>query len=438
MKEISPDTYRDIVENIGEGIRVLDRDGIVVYANDALCSIVGYDRSELIGKSVYDLYPPEDRPLIKKHLDEREAGKTDRYEVRYVTKSGETLFAGVSAMPIFDEEGRYEGSYTLVRDITERKRLQQQITEEKNFLDDLISLSPDGIIGVNRAGMIIIFNQAAETLTGYTSQEATSGMHISTIYNSHELARTIKKNIYGSDFGGHGRMEGFETDIVNRFGKKVPIRLSATLICKDGAEIGSVGFFHDLTKKKLMESRLRELSITDSLSGLYNQRYFYSVLKEESERTLRYKRPLSMICFDLDHFKQCNDKLGHLEGDNIIRMVGHTLKSNLRKTDQAFRYGGDEFMVILPETALFNAKAIAERIRKDFNGRWPFEVICDRKDVNRVTLSLGIAMFNEEESPDIFVKRADLAMYEAKQSGGDRVVEAISRIGRQDDCETNE
>ncbi len=435
MDKISHDTYQDIVENIAEGIRVLNQDGIIIYANNALCSLMGYERSELIGKSVYDFYPSEDHSLIEKHLKDREAGKSARYETRYINKSGDKLFAGVSAVPIFDKTGEYQGNYTLVRDITERKKLEQQILNEKNFLDNLIALCPDGIIGVNRKGIIIIFNQAAEALTGYTAKEAIGVMHITDIYNSTETAHSIKKKIYSDDFGGQGRLEGLEIDVINRLGRKTPIRLSATLIYNNGEEVGSVGFFHDLSKKKQMEARLRELSITDSLSGLYNQRYFYSVLKEETERSLRYKHPLSMICFDLDHFKQCNDKLGHLEGDNIIRLVGQTLKQSLRKTDMAFRYGGDEFMVILPETALPGAKMIAERIRSEFNGRWPFEIVCERKDVSRVTLSVGIAIFNPEEAPETFVKRADLAMYEAKQSGGDKVVEAISRIGRQDECE---
>ncbi len=92
-------------------------------------------------------------------------------------------------------------------------------------------------------------------------------------------------------------------------------------------------------------------------------------------------------------------------------------------------------MAILPETGLDGAKVTAERIRAEFNNRWPFEIVCHRKDLSRVTLSMGVAMLNMDEEPETFIKRADLAMYEAKQSGGNKVVEAISRIGKQDiDC----
>ncbi|NJL60348.1 MAG: PAS domain S-box protein [Desulfobacteraceae bacterium] len=220
MSKISLDTYRDIVENIAEGIRVLDENGMVIYANDALCSMLGYDKAEIIGKSVYDLYPPEERHIVTKHLEDRKSGKAARYEIRYVRKTGEKLFAGVSAMPILDENGKYHGTYTLVRDITERKRLEQQILEEKNFLNDLIGLCPDSIIGVNRKGIIIIFNQAAELLTGYSANEVIGQMHILAIYNSEELAKDIKKKIYCSDFGGVGKLDGYEVEVLNRSGKK--------------------------------------------------------------------------------------------------------------------------------------------------------------------------------------------------------------------------
>ncbi|QTA88412.1 sensor domain-containing diguanylate cyclase [Desulfonema magnum] len=302
---------------------------------------------------------------------------------------------------------------------------------EKDFLKDMVSLCPDSIIGVNRKGIIIIFNQAAEKLMGYKREHIINLAHITEIYNSMERARLIKKKLYSSEFGGKGQLEGFESEIVHRNGQKIPIRLSATLIFKHGQEVGSVGFFHDLTFRKQMEARLRELSITDSLSGLFNQRYFYSILTEEMLRSRENQCPLSLICFDIDNFKCCNDRLGHLEGDNIIRMVGHILRDTLRHKDTAFRYGGDEFMVLLPGTDLNNARFLAERIRKAFNSQCSFCSVWDKDTFSeQVTLSLGVAQFNPEEVTDTFVKRADLAMYEAKRASGDQTVEAGIQIGK--------
>jgi len=434
MDDILPDTYRKIIENIADGVRVLDENGIIVYANKAFSNLFGFEGKEITGKSVYELYPPEAHSSVARHLTELKAGKTLRYEAKCISRKTQELYVEISAVPITDKEGIYRGSYTVLRDITEKIAFEKKLTEEKNFFNDVVSLCPDSIIGVNRNGIIIIFNKAAERLTGYKSNDVINEMNIINIYGSKETARLIKKNIYSNNYGTPGQLDGFETYLLGRDKHKIPIRLSATLICRDGEEIGSVGFFHDLTNRNHMEAKLRELSVTDSLSGLYNQRHFYTVLAEEISRNNRYKRALSLICFDIDNFKQCNDKLGHLEGDNVIRMVGQILREKLRRSDHAFRYGGDEFMILLPETPLDDAHFSAERVRNEFNSRWSFGSLCDTSCLKQITLSLGVAEANSGELPETFIKRADLAMYEAKRAGGDRTVRAGSQIGKYLSC----
>jgi diguanylate cyclase (GGDEF)-like protein/PAS domain S-box-containing protein len=284
-------------------------------------------------------------------------------------------------------------------------------------------------MGIDRDGWLTIFNQAAREMTGYTQEEVLGRMNISHIYYRPETARVIKKKLYSEDYGGKGRLMDFETEMRTKSGTMIPIRLSAALIFKDGCEFGSVGFFHDMTTRKMLENRLRELSVTDSLTGLYNQRHFYMTLTRELGKAIRYQRPLSLICFDLDRFKQCNDTLGHLEGDNILRSVGEIMRNTLRSTDRAFRYGGDEFMIVLPETELQSAYITAERIRETFNTKWNYNSLGDLGQVCRVTLSLGLAQAGDEEVPEQFVRRADLAMYESKRSGGDKTVAADAKIG---------
>ncbi|MCP3955194.1 MAG: GGDEF domain-containing protein, partial [Desulfobacterales bacterium] len=171
-----------------------------------------------------------------------------------------------------------------------------------------------------------------------------------------------------------------------------------------------------------IEEKLRHLSITDSLTELNNQRYFHVSIARELERAKRYGRPLSLICIDIDHFKQCNDILGHVEGDNVLRLLGKLLPQNLRQTDLSFRYGGDEFFVLLPETTLDNASLIANKIRQLFNAQWPYEVEYSGIKVDPATLSIGVTLANLTENPERLIKRADLAMYSAKREGGNRVV----------------
>jgi len=290
-----------------------------------------------------------------------------------------------------------------------------------NIIANLIAVCPDGIIGVDLHGTVVIFNEKAAELTHRNSKDVIGILDISQIYGNREEARRIKTAIYAEDHGGVGRIEGFETSIVDIDNKTIPIRLSAALIIENGNEEGSVGFFHDLTYQKFMQEKLHKLSITDGLTNLFNQRHFHFCLADEIERVLRYKSPLSLICFDLDKFKDCNDRLGHLEGDNVLRRLGNLLNVIIRRTDKAFRYGGDEFFVLLAETNLDQAVIVAEKICLMFNDSWPYDT-SGTGALCRVTLSMGVVQRKEESSGEALIKRADLAMYNAKNQGGDRIV----------------
>lgn len=289
----------------------------------------------------------------------------------------------------------------------------------KEFVESLIQSCPDGIIGINREGTIIIFNRAAETLIGLKASKILGKASITNVYSPPELARQIKKQLYSDGKGGVGCLDGMEIEVRGADGKTVPIRLSATLLFEKGKEIGSVGFFHDITERIRMEEELRKHAITDSLTGLLNRRQFHNMLSTEVDRSHRYDRPLTMAMFDLDHFKPFNDTYGHQEGDDILRLVSQTMKQNLRQQDQAFRLGGDEFAFILVETDLEQGKLAVERFRKSFNDAWPSKMSHLGTKLPPVTLSLGMAQLAERERADKLIKRADLAMYEAKRDGGD-------------------
>jgi len=163
-----------------------------------------------------------------------------------------------------------------------------------------------------------------------------------------------------------------------------------------------------------MLDELKKLSITDGLTQLYNSRYFYAQLKGEIERCNRYSHKLSLLLLDIDNFKDYNDTYGHLEGDKILVRLGLVIKSCLRTMDTAYRYGGEEFTIILPGTDGEEAHTVAERLRtavlaEDFtDGKHP--------DV-RITISIGVTQYLQEEKIASFVQRADQAMYQSKQAG---------------------
>ena len=174
-------------------------------------------------------------------------------------------------------------------------------------------------------------------------------------------------------------------------------------------------------KNRQLEELLHKvnyMAITDALTGLYNRRRFHDVLTSEFERARRYTTSFSLVMLDIDHFKRVNDVFGHSAGDNVLQEVASILKNSIREIDTASRYGGEEFMVILPNTARENALVVAERIRLMI-GQHAFGGI-DRN----ITVSIGISGMPDAkvESEEKLIRCADFALYRAKQLGRNRTV----------------
>lgn len=181
----------------------------------------------------------------------------------------------------------------------------------------------------------------------------------------------------------------------------------------------------DITDRKRMEEALkdrekkyRELSIMDDLTQLYNSRHFYFQLKIEIDRSNRYGHPLTLLLLDLDNFKHFNDTYGHVEGDQVLMRLGQVVKRCLRETDFAYRYGGEEFTVLLPMTTSADAAVTAERVRTEFKKETFFPA--PGQDVHKA-VSIGLAQYRPQEEMKAFVHRVDQLMYQGKKSGKDRV-----------------
>ena len=168
------------------------------------------------------------------------------------------------------------------------------------------------------------------------------------------------------------------------------------------------------TEEALIESerKFRELSITDELTGLFNTRYFFDKLETDMERANRYATPLSLVFVDIDNFKKYNDKYGHLEGDQVLRKIAQAIQSCMRGPDSAYRYGGDEFVGILPETTEQGATIVAERISKLVEG---YQFFPNPHKPVSMTVSVGVAEYTPSEEKEAFVKRADMNMYVSKK-----------------------
>lgn len=168
-----------------------------------------------------------------------------------------------------------------------------------------------------------------------------------------------------------------------------------------------------LKEKENLEEEVRRLSITDDLTGLYNHRHFFKTLEAELARLKRQRTSLSLMMFDLDNFKSYNDLYGHLEGDKVLRKIGEIVSHSIRyNVDSGYRYGGDEFAVLLIGASVDQAMAIAERIRS-FIEQTEFQ--------KKTTVSIGLSEYRDPLDLEGFVKSADDAMYIAKHSGGNRL-----------------
>ena len=170
--------------------------------------------------------------------------------------------------------------------------------------------------------------------------------------------------------------------------------------------------FRTLLEKENLQEEVRRLSITDDLTGLYNHRHFFKTLESELVRMKRQKTTLSLLMFDLDHFKRYNDLYGHFEGDKVLKKIGEIVRNSIRSNvDSGYRYGGDEFVILIINASIEQSLAIAERIRSSV----------ENAGFQDITVSIGLSEFQDRFDLEKFVKSADDAMYVAKNSGGNRV-----------------
>jgi PAS domain S-box-containing protein len=255
----SEEKLRNLFERVRHGLFISSKKGKFLDCNQALLDMLGYPSKEEFLKIniAQDLYVnPGDRNVLKERI-ERE-GHVEDWEVEFKKKNGEKLTVLLTGYPIKNEKGEIVGYQGINLDISERKRIENELREANEFFTNLIESSVDGIIAADMKGNIFIFNKGAEALTGYTAEEVIGKLHITKIYPE-GVAREIMKKLRSSEYGGVGKVIPTQLNVLNKFGEEIHVQLSAALIYDGkGQEIASVGIFTDLRPRLMMEKKLQE------------------------------------------------------------------------------------------------------------------------------------------------------------------------------------
>jgi two-component system NtrC family sensor kinase len=255
----SEEKLRNLIERVRHGLFISSKEGKFLDCNQALLDMLGYPTKEEflridIAQNLY--VNSEDRKAFQERI-ERDGWVRDM-EVEFKKKNGDEITVLLTGHPIKNEKGEVVGYQGINLDISERKRIENELREANEFFMNLIESSVDGIIAADMKGNIFIFNKGAETLTAYTAEEVIGKLHITKIYPE-GLAKEIMKKLRSPEYGGVGKFIPTQLNVLNKFGEEIPIQLSAVLIY-DGTrkEIASVGIFTDLRPRLNMEKKLQE------------------------------------------------------------------------------------------------------------------------------------------------------------------------------------
>lgn len=352
---------------------------------------------------------PADRERVQSDVDAALAGESPFDTThRILRPDGEERVVRERGHVEFGSDGKPLRMIGTVQDVTE----QHQLEQEQRLLAATFD-SSQAIFITDVEGTIQRVNATFTELTGFSEEEAVgqnprimnSGYQGYSFYQ--DMFATVRE--YGSWAG----------EVWNRRkdGVVFPLHEIVTAIHDaNGAIENYIAVFHDITRQKELEAALEHQAFYDTLTEATNRGHFEALLEQEARRADRYEDPCSLVMLDLDHFKQINDTFGHDIGDEVLRRVAGAVRSRLRNADVLGRWGGEEFMVLLPGTGADAAVQLADDLRAKV-------AALDLPLVGNVTISLGVAECRHGEAIKDWTKRADDAMYRAKHSGRNQVVQ---------------
>lgn len=431
--------FRSFVENANDIIFVTDPLGRFTYLSPNYDRAFGVDSDQLLGQHfVQVLHPADQVACLAAYESVLQGNRLNGIEYRVIHGDGSWSWQSSNLGPIPDENGQVIAVVGVGRDINLRKQAEENLRISEARYRLLSENARDVVWTVAPDGTITYVSPSVERTRGYTPEEAMQqsleeiltpdSIVINKTYFN-EMLQEIAAGRTPKPF--HGQMEYLCKD-----GSTYWCEVLATpILAEDGSLVELLGVSRDITGHKRHEGELRiakeaaerlnlaledanerlnRLATTDALTGLWNRRHFEERATHEMSISNRYGQPVSLLLFDIDYFKKINDNYGHLVGDHVIKVLALLTSEQIRSTDMPCRWGGEEFMILMPNSGPEEALLVAEKLRAAFENK-------DIPLAGKVTASFGVATYQSGETLDYWIARVDAALYAAKIGGRNTV-----------------
>ena len=412
--ELTLKKLKTLLNHLHDGVFAIEN-GLMVYANQALATLIEYPLDEILQQPFTRFIFEDDLEKVVSYYQARLQGVDvpNEYEFRMFSKQGNTIDVRINVGVSVAEDG-LRTSIGTIKDLRETKRTMRDLARSQRDIASILDNMPDVFYRTDLQGLITLMSPSCEEVLGYTADEMI-GRPLASFY----CTPSEREKILNALGEGKGKARHVEACLVHKNGCRVWISTNAYMrLDENGQIVGVEGIARNITERKELEDRLTTFARIDDLTQICNRRYFHEEAEKQLVLAHRYQRPVALLMLDLDRFKQVNDTYGHRAGDEVLKHFSRICRGTIRETDIIGRTGGEEFAILLPETALDSAFLLAERIRSSVES----SALKLDKTILPYSVSIGVAVKGSETMRmEEFLSQADEALYEAKDAGRNRI-----------------